>query len=318
MTSPRNLAVLLSLFLPAIAQAQAPGVPVYVEGGDGPPDAAIQMQCRALKKNGELIDLKKVDEQMGRKTCSLKLPKPGAAKLERRELWQRARKSHIRVGWLDKTEDDKEFKVELSGGYAITNDTVVTCGHVIGHDEDLTEGYLIAVDDDDKVYPVTEILAVNLATDCAILRLKTDQLTPLPLSIDVVPGDKVCCFSDPVDRRGFFAEGIVNRFINRRFLRDEEIPEAGRKDLSSVESPVWMCVTDDWAQGSSGSAVVDEYGNAVGHVSEIQPILEDPLDPENDTEAAKHKAETEPRGTVIIFHEAIVAQNVLSLIKPTP
>ena len=318
MISFRHIVVLFSLCLPAMGHAQAPGVPVYSEGADVHPDAEIQMQCRALKKKGELMDFTKVDEQMGRKTCALKLPKPGTTKLARRELWQRARKSHLRVGWLDKGADDKDFKVELSGGYAITNDTVVTCGHVIGHDEDLVEGYLIAVDDDDRVYPVMEVLAINLATDCAILRLKTDQLSPLPLSTDVVPGDKVCCFSDPVDRRGFFAEGIVNRFIKRRFLRDEEIPESDRSDPARIESPVWMCVTDDWAQGSSGSAVMDDCGNAVGHVSEIQPVMEEAIDPEDNTAAAKLKAETEPRGTVIVFHEAIVAQNVLALIKAQP
>jgi hypothetical protein len=318
MISPRHLAVLLSFSLPALAQAQAPGVPVYAEGGDVQQDATILMQCRALKDKGDLVDFKKVDEQLGRKTCSLKLPKVGTTRMARRDLWQRARKSHLRVGWIDKIADEKEFKVELSGGYAITNDTVATCGHVIGHDDDLTEGYLIAVDDDDKVYPVTEVLAVNLAADCAILRLKTDQLTALPLSTDVVPGDRVYCFSDPVDRRGFFSEGIVNRFLRRRFLHNEEIPEADRKDPARTESPVWMCVTDDWAQGSSGSAVIDAYGNAVGHVSEIQSVMEDPLDPEDDTEAAKLKAASEPRGTVIIFHEAIAAQHILSLIKPQP
>ena len=318
MISIRSIAVLSLLGLSALTFGQAPGVPVYDETKIGHPEAAVQKQCRALLKKGELLDFKKVDEQMNRKTCELKLLPPSKEKLESRELWKRARKSHIRVGWYDKTKKDKHLKVELSGGYAITNDTVVTCGHVIGHDNELEEGYLIAVDDDDKVYAVSEILAVNVATDCAILRVKGNDLTPIPLSIDATPGDKVVCFSDPMDRRGFYAEGVINRFIKRPFLRDEEVPEVVRKNPELVESPVWMSVTTDWAQGSSGSAVLDAYGNAVAHVSEIESVLEDPIEPKEDTPAAKRKAKVAPRGTVIIFHEGITASNVLALIKPKP
>lgn len=319
MSSPRYIAALLSLGLSTLALAQAPDVPVYNESNNAEPTAAIQKQCRMLQKKGLLVDFKKTDEQMNRKTCELKLPPVSTTKLESRDLWRRARQAHIRIGWFDKTTDEKEFKVGLSGGYALTADTVVTCGHVVGHDDDVAEGYLIAVDDDDRVYPVEEILAVNVATDCAILRIKEGGLKPLPLSLDVVPGDKVVCFSDPVDRRGFYAEGIVNRFIKRPFLRDEEVAKAAGKHAEVPnELPVWMCVTNDWAQGSSGSAVMDACGNAVGHVSEIESIMEDPLDPKEDTEAAKKEADNAPRGTVIIFHEAITAGNVLSLIKPKP
>ena len=318
MTPIRSIVALLLLGTALAARAQAPGVPIYDEIKPGRPDATLQKQCRALLKRGELMDFKKVDSQMTRKTCELTVLPPSKDKLDSRELWKRARKSHVRVGWFDKTKADKHLQVELSGGYAIASDTVVTCGHVVSHDEEMTEGYLVAVDEDDKVYPVTELLAVNTATDCAILRLKGANLDPLPLSQDVVPGDKVVCFSDPVDRRGFYAEGVVNRFIKRPFLHDEELPEAAKKDPSLVECPVWMSVTTDWAQGSSGSAVLDVFGNAVGHVSEIESILEDPVEPKDDSAASKRKASRTPRGTVIIFHEGITAGNVLALIKPKP
>ena len=318
MISIRSISALCFLGLSSWTHGQAPGVPVYDETRIGHPEAALQKQCRALLKKGDLLDLKKVDEQMKRKTCELTLPPPSKEVLDSRALWKRARKSHIRVGWYDKSKKDKHLKVELSGGFAITNDTVVTCGHVIGHDDEVEEGYLVAVDDDDKVYAVSEVLAVNVATDCAILRLKGNDLTPLPLSVDAMPGDKVVCFSDPMDRRGFYAEGVINRFIKRPFLREEEVPEAVRANPTLVETPVWMSVTTDWAQGSSGSAVLDVHGNAVAHVSEIESVLEDPIEPKENTPAAKRAAKAAPRGTVIIFHEGITASNVLALIKPKP
>jgi hypothetical protein len=82
--------------------------------------------------------------------------------------------------------------------------------------------------------------------------------------------------------------------------------------------PTWIEVSTDWAPGSSGSAVVDVYGNAVGHVSEIEAVLEDPL-----PSTTRRRAAASARGTLIIFHDAIGSTNVLSLInspstKPAP
>ena len=201
----------------------------------------------------------------------------------------------------------------------------------------MREGYLMAVDEDDHVIPVLELLAINRATDTAILRLKTDQLQPLPLSTDVVPGDTAVCFSDPLDRRGVYSTGIVERFMKRRFLQKNELTKAERKHPDTVESPVWVQVSTEWAQGSSGSAVLDRFGNAIGHVSEIQTMLDDsaPGPIEEDEEPGDRppvKAEDKPKleakpdakpeelpeapGTVIVFHDAIAASTVKAMIKP--
>jgi hypothetical protein len=111
---------------------------------------------------------------------------------------------------------------------------------------------------------------------------------------------------------------MVNRFIKRPFLSEKELREGGdekatpaargsaHKKSPPQAAPTWLEVNTEWASGSSGSAVLDIYGNAVGHVSEIESVLED-ADPD-----AKRK----PLGTMIIFHDAIAACNVLTLIKP--
>lgn len=323
--------------VPLALPAQAPGVPVYPEGPGAKPLASIRTQARKLKADGALLSQADFAKQTNRKSCTLTLPPANTTKLESRELWQRARKAHIRVGWNYLCKECKKWHVELSGGYAIAKDTVVTCAHVTGdgHDEDMTEGYLIAVDEDDHVMPVTEVLAINRATDTAILKLKTDSLQPLPLSTDVVPGDPVVCFSDPLDRRGVYSTGIVERFMQRLFLRKEELSRDERKHIDHIEAPVWVQVSTAWAQGSSGSAVLDLCGNVIGHVSEVQTMLDDTdpgLDPEeppaekpitktDDKPKAESQPEmkldetTEPPGTVIVFHDAIAASNVKALIK---
>jgi hypothetical protein len=225
----------------------------------------------------------------------------------------------VRIGWLYLCTDCDKWHLGLSGGYAITKNTAATCDHVVEPLEDMKEGYLVAADDDDNLFAVTEVLATNPSLDSAIVRLNTDKLTPVAFTCDVQPGDTVYCFSDPVDRRGYFSQGMVNRFIKRPFLSEQELRDADEKSTpvsrasmhkkssaQAAPTPTWLEVNTEWAQGSSGSAVLDIYGNAVGHVSEIESVLED-ADP-----GAKRK----PLGTMIVFHDAIAACNVLSLIKP--
>ncbi|MFC5456458.1 hypothetical protein [Prosthecobacter fluviatilis] len=68
-----------------------------------------------------------------------------------------------------------------------------------------------------------------------------------------------------------------------------------------------MDVSADWASGSSGAAILDAYGNAIGHVARIRPLLGSQLA----SEAGNGKA-TIP--TLMTLSEAIPASVVLSLI----
>ena len=161
--------VLISL-VPVAVLAQAPGVPVYREGPGSDPETVVRKQAQALRKHDGLLPKDKVALQVQRRSCSLSLPVAGTQKLETRELWSRARMAHIRVGWFYLCKDCNKWHVDLSGGYAIAPNAVATCGHVVGdgQDEEMREGYLIAVDEDDNLLPVVEVLACNPATDTAI------------------------------------------------------------------------------------------------------------------------------------------------------
>lgn len=311
MTPSRLILPTLLLLNTAPAPAETPRVPIYHETRAASSNAPILKKAGELKDAGALLSREAVMTQAKRTTCGLVLPEPGNQKLEGRELWQRSRKAHLRVGWFYLCKKCDHWHLNLAGGYAITRDSVATCAHVLDPVE-MREGYLIAADDDDNVFVVTEVLASNRALDTAILRLKTDQLVPLPLSTDATPGDTVVCFSDPVERRGFFSQGIVNRFVKRSAVPRREMSEEEKKNPQALPEAVWMQVSTDWAPGSSGSAVLDVRGNAVGHVSEIESVLEK-------SAANARRPGEKPRGTMIIFHDAIAASNVLSMIqKPAP
>jgi hypothetical protein len=59
--------------------------------------------------------------------------------------------------------------------------------------------------------------------------------------------------------------------------------------------------------------LIDAFGNCVGHVSEIQTVLENP------PPGRKNKNETapssQPLGTQMVFHQAIGAVEVRALVK---
>jgi hypothetical protein len=166
----------------------------------------------------------------------------------------------------------------------------------------MKEGGLVAANDDGKLFAVTEILAASRSADTCVIQLDGEGFSPLPLNTNAFPGDAAFCFSDPFDRRGYFSQGIVNRFYT--------LP--GRRRLNAPASatflPTRLHVSTDWAPGSSGSAVVDECGNAIGFVSTIATAGEEDVgDPE--------ETPKDP-GTFIVFHEAVGVRDVLTLIKP--
>lgn len=309
-----SMRLLLALLLTArLLPAQSPGVPVYPEGRGSGAQAALLKKAHQLREAGRLLPMTKATEQLERTTCELTLPPAETRPLGARERWQRARQAHIRLGHLFLCEDCEKWHLELSGGYAITTDgAVATCGHVLPAPPNMREGYLLAATDEDEVLPVLEILAVNSGTDCAIVRVQSSRpLTPLPLGQDVTPGDALWCFSDPAGKRGYYSEGIVSRFVQRPFWRKKEADSlpAG----TGLPRPVWLETTLDWAPGSSGSAVIDAAGNSVGHVSEIQPVLEDAPQAEGKKRAARFTP-----GTYIVFHQAITAAEVARLVKAKP
>lgn len=305
-------ALLLLLVSARIAGAQAPGVPVYAEGRGARSNAVLTEQAKKLQGASELLSMTKALEQAQRAQCDIALPAADSKPLAPRERWQRARLAHLRVGQFYLCSKCDKWHLDLAGGYALTADgAVATCAHVIAPPPNMKEGWLVAATEEDVLLPVTEVLACNVGTDCAIIRVKSDQpLTALPLSLDVSPGDSVWCFSDPSGKRGYYSEGIVSRFVKRPFMSKKEADKL--PGGTEVPKPVWLETTTDWAPGSSGSALLDQFGNAVGHVSEIQTVLEEPLP----VRKKKNEATVIPqRGTQIVFHQAVGAVEMKALVK---
>lgn len=293
-----------------VVSAQAPGVPIYEDSeGDEPSreETALQQQALVLKEQGKLLGGKLLLEQMARTKCSLALPPAATKPLRGPEAWRRARSAYVRVGHLYQCKHCSDWHLNLAGGYAIAAEGIVaTCHHVVLPDErDMKEAWLVCADDDGHVFPVLEVLAADARTDVAILRTGALKATPLPLRVDVVPGETCWVFSDPMGARGVFSSGIVHRFVLAPPL------DGAGEPVVAVE------VGADWAPGSSGSAVLDECGNAIGHVASIKAQLEEPEDA-GEPAAAGDAAPPMPLATYFVQHAATRAADVLRLIEVLP
>jgi S1-C subfamily serine protease len=274
-----------------VGVAQAPDVPVYRDGGE--PGNVLTANAEKQRAAGTLLTPKDVRDQIQRTNTALALPAPGVQELSDTEVWRRARAAHVVVGWHYLCRKCDKWHQTLGGGYFISADgAVVTCHHVVRPNPNHREAYLIAADESGAVWPVAEILAASEINDSAIVRLRlTGTVQPLPLKTNTTPGDAAWCFSDPLGKRGYFSKGMVNRFFFESQPRGETIR---------------MNVSTDWAPGSSGSAILDRFGNAIGHVAEIS------------TGRPRSPGTNQNDSAVIVFHEAIRAADVLALTRRSP
>ena len=294
------------------AGAQAMGV--FIENDNIlTEDAPLVAQATVLKQAGKLLGIKQVSAALKSPTpAPLVLPAPATRRLEPRELAQLGRKALVRIGWFYLEKGSKEWHVNLADGYAITPDgAVATCHHCVAPEEqEMLDGFLIASDASGNVLPVTAVLAQDKEMDVAILRVQGADFTPLPLNDQTAPGDTVYVFSDPMSAVGYFTSGILNRFFwldGKRSTNAASID--GARNLR-------IHVSADWAPGSSGAALMDGCGNAIGHVSVIDPLVSDaPLPPvEKPVKPVKKPKKAPPppsdNSVVIILHEAVSARGV--------
>jgi len=313
------IVVFLACTSPA-GRAQALGVPVE-EPEDWEGNKQIIAAAGELRKAGKLTGIGSFVSMLHHPVPeAIVLPPAKTTVLSRPEVYQAARQSRLRVGWFFLCEDCREWHTDLAGGYPLTDDGVIaTCHHVVTPREDVKEGYLIVVDTEGKVTPVTGVIASNEEMDTAVLRATGGTFHAMPLNDQVRPGDAAYCLSDPMGYNGYFSEGMVNRFYR--------MPEG----KGTPEEDLRLNVSTDWAPGSSGSPVLDECGNVIGHVSTISAITEEPVEPaadedETEKEGKPDKAEDKSHagedgqgaaapGTQIILHEACASRSLMRMMK---
>ena len=300
-------ALLLTIVLPVIASSEEarPGKPTKARPASADakaptPQSPLVAKVLAMASSGKIPSGDTILAQMKNpKAGEIALAPVSTQVLDGREIARRASAAYVRAGWVHQCTRCDRWHLNLAGGFAIAKDAVVTAEHVLDPPKTMKAGTgrAIVVRGEDEVFAITSVLVSDAASDAAILRVSATDLAPLPLSTDTQIGDAAFCLSDPRGVRGYFSAGMVNRFYSRT---DGPAGDARLRRMN---------VSTDWAPGSSGAAVLDARGNAIGHVARIQPLTGEPP-PAN---GGDHSPKSPP--TVMTLHEAVPAGNVLALIQ---
>ena len=171
------------------------------------------------------------------------------------ELYRRAAESVFLVAGLTKpVEEQTAWQTAFSTAFVVHEDGILsTSAHVFDHDDH--DDAVVVMDVSGRVHPVVEILAADRQADTCLFRIGTKGLKPLPLGPEAFPGSPIRVMGHPGDSFFFFSAGHIANYEH-----DEE-------------GLLWMNVTADFGQGSSGGPVMDEAGNVVGQVSRTYTLF---------------------------------------------
>lgn len=228
---------------------------------------------------------------------------PSTSPMRASDLARRAASAHLRVGWVYRCTKCSNWHTNLAGGYAIASDTVVTAYHVLENSPQNMQpgtGFPVIVRGEEDILPITAVVAVAPGWDTVILRVPSKDLAALPLAGEVAVGDAVYCLSDPFGQRGIFTAGIVN-------CLDGHAEGSGGKAAGRR-----LIVSTDWAPGSSGSAVLDSFGNVAGHVDTVQTFAS------QKKPAREGKSAQDLPAAVLTLHFAVPASSVRTLLESHP
>ncbi len=249
--------------------AQRPGTPVEIQSANVTKEERQHMveAVQRLRDEGKIIGRDGIARQMKEPVPQVVSQAPVRSKqLSTEELAGLARATSLRVGYVYLCPRCDDWHVNLAGGYAVADDIIVTCDHVVDSQTRMREGYLVAMDHEGRVAAASAVLARSKAMDTAVVKVSGAKFTPLALNRDVAQGASAFCFSHPLRQRGYFSTGIVNRFYwNGKYQGEDHGTLDALRHLR-------MDFSNQWAPGSSGAPLLDQAGNVIGHVSTIASL----------------------------------------------
>ncbi len=289
--------VLLVGLLGLIVSGRIEAAPRFVVDDEAFTKNATQAAERLLKE-GKLVSLKSLLAQPPSKLPVTMLPSVESPPIASTELYERIKAGTVAIGLLYQCDDCDKWHVNLAAGFAVAEGGIVsTCAHVFEYDEEeAVDSYAIAVDSEEHVFPVKELLASDPDSDTCLVRIASDSLRPLPMRAGAKAGEKVFCLSHPNGHYFMFTQGIVARVSKSSLTQDEDDTEPHAKPRPTLS----LEVTSEYSPGSSGGPIVDESGNVVAQVNAI----ETDEDPDDGT------------GGVVTARTATAAEEILRLADP--
>jgi S1-C subfamily serine protease len=169
-------------------------------------------------------------------------------------------KSSLLFGTLYDCGKCDEMHGNIAGGVIISDDGLCLTNHHVLERRDQDVRVIFAMDYAGRGYAIEEVLAVNRASDVALVRLQGDgPFFPAPIASQFpLPNSPAYVLSHPSSEFFVLTQGIVSRHVTLNQRRGKS---------------QWMEVTAPFGAGSSGSGVFDDRGQLIGLVSRIYPIF---------------------------------------------
>jgi len=277
-----NIRILFVAFLcvlPLTGRAQTAADPV----DDAQLENTLRTTTEKLMQAGKTVDAGTLRAQLKRTGCELRLPALSAKSLSPPQAYTTCRDSVAIVGALYKCDKCAHWHVSTATAFAIAEpDVFVTNYHVFKNTNELA---FVAMNRQQNVQPVQEILAASPSDDIAIIRIPGMRMRPLALRADASVGSPVTLISHTDQHFYFFTQGAIARYSDRK-----------RKDRSTLT----MEITADFCKGSSGAPILDERGNAVGMVSSTQTVVYE---------------KERPDSVQMVFKDCVPVASILKLVK---
>jgi len=287
-------------FLLAIYLLTAGWVPVVVAESDPEPwmpNDAVMWQRFADQLGeqfgqGKTPPLSEVRAQLAsRKKAVVDLARPSRRVVPPSEVYQRCAASVVALGSVYKCNRCPHWHTGGTGtGWVVgLEGEIVSNFHVFSEGRATNVVAIGAMSRDGRCFPIREILAADREQDIAIVRIDARGLPRLPVEIREPVGKPISVIAHPNGDLFTFTQGHVSRYMKRA--------------MESEGSPLnWMCVTADFAIGSSGGPVLNEHGSVVAMVARTHTINADPR--------------SESPTTQMVVKMTIPAESILALIEP--
>lgn len=209
------------------------------------------------------------------KSAAVNVIKPSKKVLTANAVYERAKEATVITGCVYLCPRCSNPHISESSGYIIDpKGIMVTNYHVMSTYANMSDGnkplgFVVRMANG-RTYAVKSILTSSKENDLAVLQLETngDLLPALPLSEGAKVGDKIFVLGHPKGMHYFFSQGNV---------MDKYLEEAGEPNHKFFREMV--VISADYATGSSGGPVMDEYGNVVATVSNTHPLLHSEMNP---------------------------------------
>ena len=200
------------------------------------------------------------------KNCVVSTLRDTGKKHDAETVYARARRGVVIMGGISRRKGGRGWRMACAGGFVIHRDGVIVSNvHVL--DAFRKTEAIGVMTDDGQVFPIQSVLAADRYNDVAVLKVETDNLTPLPIAPSVPVGATIYCLSHPAlnsvgTKNAFFTftNGIVSGTFDLRF---------GKKPPLRV-----LAVTAAYATGSSGGPILNAHGAVVGMACETLEIAD--------------------------------------------